>query len=204
MSVISLDEHHASLVAHRTGIAWLERGALAIGLQSVLAWCRRVGHQGIVTLSQEGTAVGELGLAVTISHKTEVPDLVQALGQNMQAEAAQEFHRVEGLGAQLTSSLMIFEAEGYLAVLEGNQTVVRDGDAVGVASQVLEDMRRVTGFFGVDDPFLLPQRRQQAFPDFGLGELPAATRQGQLALVIELLEPLDIESPKAPREDPYR
>jgi hypothetical protein len=63
MSVISLDEHHASLVAHRTGIAWLERGALAIGLQSVLAWCRRVGHQGIVTLSQQGAAVGKLGVS---------------------------------------------------------------------------------------------------------------------------------------------
>jgi hypothetical protein len=65
-------------------------------------------------------------------------------------------------------------------------------------------MRGVTGFFGVDDPFLLPQRRQQAFPDLGLGELPAATRQGQLALVIELLEPLDIESPKTPRENSNR
>ena len=153
--------------------------------------------------------IGRLGLsgncclAVTIGHKTKVPDLVQALGQNMQAEAAQEFHRVEGLGAQLASSLMIFEAEGDVSVLQSHQTVVRDGDAVGVASQVLEDMRRITGFFGVDDPFLLPQRRQQAFPDFGLGELPAATRQGQLALVIELLEPLDIESPKTPRENSH-
>jgi hypothetical protein len=87
--------------------------------------------------------------------------------------------------------------------LQSHQTVVRDGDAVGVASQILENMRRITGFFGVDHPFLLPQRRQQAFPDFGLGEFPAATRQGQLALVIELLEPLDIESPKTPRENSH-
>jgi hypothetical protein len=96
MSVISLDEHHATLVAHRTGIAGFDPGTLAIGLWRRLIRCHHVGHQGIVTLSQQGAAVGELGLAVTIGHKTKVPDLVQALGQNMQAEAAQEFHRVEG------------------------------------------------------------------------------------------------------------
>jgi hypothetical protein len=72
-------------------------------------------------------------LAVTIGHKTKVPDLVQALGQNMQAEAAQEFHRVEGLGAQLASSFVVFEAEADLAVLESEQRVVGDSNAVGVA-----------------------------------------------------------------------
>jgi hypothetical protein len=59
----------------------------------------------------------------------------------MQAEASQEFHCVESLSAQFALSLMILETEGDLTVLEGNQTVIRDGDAVGIARQVFEDMR---------------------------------------------------------------
>ncbi len=96
---------------------------------------------------------------MTVCHETEIAYLVQPFGQNMQDKAAQKFDCVEGLGAQLAPSFMIFEAERHLAVLESHEAVVRDGDAVRIASQILEDMRRVTRFFGVDDPFLLIQRR---------------------------------------------
>jgi hypothetical protein len=66
MSVISLDELHATLVAYRTGITGFDPGALAVGLWRLLVRCHHVGHQDIVTLSQQGAAVGELGLAVTV------------------------------------------------------------------------------------------------------------------------------------------
>jgi hypothetical protein len=59
-------------------------------------------------------------------------------------------------------------------------------------------MLRVTRFFGVDDPLLVAQRREQALPGFGLSEVPTATRQGQLPLVIEVLERVEVELAKAP------
>jgi len=62
---------------------------------------------------------------------------------------------------------------------------------------------------GTEDPpgvvgGVVAQRRQQALPGPGLSEFPTATGQGQLALAIEVLEPVDVKPSKAPREHPHR
>jgi len=141
---------------------------------------------------------------MTVRKIAEIADFVQTFGQDVQAISTQEFDGLKRVSAQLAAPLVVLEAEGHLAVLQSNEVVVGDGDAVRVASQVLQDMRRVTRFFGVDHPFLLAQRRQQAQPRRGLRQVPAATRQGQLASAIEVLEPLKVEAPKASREHPHR
>ena len=79
MAVIGLDERHAPLAAHRTRITWLKLGALAVGLQRVLAWCRRMGYQGTVTLSQQGATLGQLGVAMAVSEEAEVGVTVRSV-----------------------------------------------------------------------------------------------------------------------------
>ena len=54
----------------------------------------------------------------------------------------------------------------------------------------------------VDDPVLVAQGGEELLPVRGLGECPTTTRQGELALAIELLEPRQVQPPKTPREDP--
>jgi hypothetical protein len=71
---------------------------------------------------------------MTVRKKAKVANFMQALGQNVKHEPAQEFHRVEGLGAQLASAFVVFEAEGNLTVLQSDQAVVGDRHPVGVAS----------------------------------------------------------------------
>ena len=145
----------------------------------------------------------QLGLAMPIGHQAKIANFVQTLGQNMQAESAKELDCLKCLGAQLAPPFVVLKTEGHLTVLQRDQTMVGDGDAVGIASQIRQDVPRVLRLFGVDDPLLLAQRRQQAVPGPGFGEFPAATRQGQLALMVEVLQPVEVESPKAPREDPH-
>ena len=53
---------------------------------------------------------------------------------------------------------VVSPAEGDLIVLEGHETMVGDGDAMGVAGEVVEDMLGAAeGRLGVDDPVLLAE-----------------------------------------------
>src|SRR5229473_8092366 len=53
---------------------------------------------------------------------------------------------------------IVSPAEGDPIVLKGHQTMVGDGDAMGVARQVVENMfGTAEGWLGVDDPVLLAE-----------------------------------------------
>jgi hypothetical protein len=116
----------------------------------------------------------------------------------MQHQAPQEFHGIERPRAQAVTVLVILVAEGHLAVLESHEAVVRDGDAMGIAGQVLEDVLRVlNGLFGVDHPRRVAQGGEEPLPGWRLSECLTATRQGELALTMELREPRQVQPPKA-------
>ena len=51
---------------------------------------------------------------------------------------------------------IVSPAEGDAIVLEGHEAMVGDGDAMGVAGQVVENLfDTAEGWLGVDDPVLL-------------------------------------------------
>jgi hypothetical protein len=142
-------------------------------------------------------------VSMTVGEKAEVAHFVQALGQDMEDESAQEFRGVQGLGSQLAGSLVVLEAERHLAVLQSHQAVVGNRYAIHIARQVFQDLRRLTRFFGIDHSLLVAQRLEQPPPGRGLGQLPAPTRQGELALAIEVLEPVEVELAEAPEQHPH-
>jgi hypothetical protein len=66
---------------------------------------------------------------------------------------------------------VVLPTEGDLIIVEGDETMVGDGNAVSVASQVVEDMfcpaeRRL----GVDDPLLTEELMDEAVEAIGLSE----------------------------------
>ena len=80
----------------------------------------------------------------------------------MKQEAADELDRIESHDAAAVVMSGVAPAEADLAVVEAEQPSVGDGDAVGVAGQVLQHMfgsaeRRL----GVDHPLLSAQRTEQ-------------------------------------------
>lgn len=83
----------------------------------------------------------------------EGPDFLEALGQDVQQEAADEVAERKGhllLGVAVGA---VAPGEGDAAVGDGADAVVGDGDAVGVAPEVVERLLRVArGGLGVDDP----------------------------------------------------
>ncbi len=148
----------------------------------------RLGVYDIVTgtgsggLAQEDAALRELVLSHAVGREAEVPNPLEAMRRNMKHEAPQKFYGVQRPGAQPAPSLVVFPPEGYLAVLKGDETVVGDRHPMGVAGQVLEHILGLTdGFFDIDHPLLVAQGRKQTLPGLGLGELPTASLEGQLA-----------------------
>ena len=131
-------------------------------------------------MPQQRAALRELRLPHPVGQEAEVPHPVEPVRRDVQHQTPQEFHGVERQGAQAVAALIIFVAEGHLAVLQGDEPVVGDGDAVGIAGQVLEDMLGVLdGLFGVDHPLLVAQGGEEPLPGRGLGECPTAPRQGE-------------------------
>jgi hypothetical protein len=67
---------------------------------------------------------------------------------------------------------VVLPTEGDSIVVEGDKTMVGDGNAVSVASQIVEDMfcpaeRRL----GVDDPVLTEELMKETAEAIGLGEV---------------------------------
>jgi hypothetical protein len=60
--------------------------------------------------------------------------------------------------------------------------VVGDGDAVGIAAEILQDVLGSTeGWFGIDDPVFAEERTQPGSEELGMGERREFSGQVQLA-----------------------
>jgi hypothetical protein len=80
--------------------------------------------------------------------------------------------------------------KGDLAVLERNQSVVRDGDAMGVTAEIVEHILRTTkGWFGIDDPIFAKQRPEPRREGLRLSEGSQIAGEVQLPSLKRRLEP---------------
>ena len=105
-----------------------------------------------------------------------VADADEALGQGVKEEAAGELAEGEGEGAG-PGTPVVLVAEGDVVVVDSDQPVVGDGDAMGVAGQILQDgVGAVEGWLGVNDPVGAPCLVQEALERKGL--FPYSTRGG--------------------------
>src|SRR5437899_5483825 len=82
----------------------------------------------------------ERSTAPAVGEEAEVANANQPLGQNVDEEASQELIRGNGHDLLLAAVSIVSPAEGDAIVLEGHETMVGDGDAVGIAGQVVENM----------------------------------------------------------------
>jgi len=61
--------------------------------------------------------------------------------------------------------------KGNLAVGQSDEAVVGDGDTMGIATEILQDiLGSAEGWFGVDDPISAEERTQPGGVELGMGE----------------------------------
>ena len=73
--------------------------------------------------------------------------------------------------------------KGDLAVRQCDQAMVRDGDAVSVAAEILQQvLGSAEGWFGVHDPIFAEERTQPGSEELGMSERREFSGQVQLAV----------------------
>jgi hypothetical protein len=81
----------------------------------------------------------------------------------MLQEAAKEFFAGEAHRPLFAVVGVIFPSESDLRFSEGKNPMVGDGDAMGITSQVLQDVVWFAkGWLGINDPILLKQSSQES------------------------------------------
>ena len=101
----------------------------------------------------------------------------------MQEEAAPELLHRQRHQPLLVVMRGIPPAKRNLAIRQGNQPVVGDGDTVGVRAEISQDMLRSSeGSLAIHDPVMAKQLPQPGGEDLGLGEEFEVAIEAELAL----------------------
>src|SRR5215831_4810649 len=126
--------------------------------------------------SDQLASAGELlGARVTaIGEQAVVPDAMEALGQHVHEEPANELARLERHGCVPFGTLdaIVFVFERDATRVGGDQAAVGDGDAMGVTGKVGQHLlwpgERT---LGVDEPVRLPKRAEVGLEGCRIGEM---------------------------------
>jgi len=107
-------------------------------------------------------ATVELLFSRAVGQEAEMANAHEAIWQDVKQEAADEFVSLKRHGASAVAMLSVSVREGYARALGGlrncEDAIVREGYALGVAAEVVQDfLGRREGALGVDDPLLLAQ-----------------------------------------------
>ena len=102
--------------------------------------------------AKQTPAVRQLIFAASVGEPAEVPDLHKSGRKDVLQEAAQKLHGADRHDADLVIPV-VPPAEAHLAVIEGDEPRVRDGDTVRVPREIFQNLFRVAkGRFGIHHP----------------------------------------------------
>jgi hypothetical protein len=143
------------------------------------------GRIGAWFCAKQRAATLERSSTAAVGEQSEVADADQAFRQHVKQISAQELIGGNGHDLVLAAVGIVLPTERDAMVFEGHQALVGDGDAMGVAGQVVENMVGTTeGRLGIDDPVLVAE-----FPE----EVAEGLRQGELLKRSMKLEPVVLE-----------
>ena len=98
-----------------------------------------IGTGGDLGLAERSAAGGEESRAASMGEEAIVADADEALGEDVEEEATRELLKGERERSS-PSAAVVLEAEGDGPVVDVEQPVVRDRDAVSVAGEVRQDV----------------------------------------------------------------
>jgi len=130
-----------------------------------------------LVFGDQGPKPVEIDRMGALGQQAVVSDAVEARGQDVQQEAAQELVGAEAHGPEPDRAgggiggAVVLPAEADGVVVHGDEAAVGDGGAVGVAGEIGEDGGRAAeGRLGEDDPLDPAQRSQVGLEGRGDGE----------------------------------
>lgn len=132
-----------------------------------------------------------------IGQDSEVPDTHEALGQDVKQKPADELVRGNGHDSCFVAARIVPPTKRDGVAVEGNETVVGDGDTVSVASEVTDHLLRAAeGGLGIDDPVLAKQRSEERREALWLFQVLDRSGANQLFLPIRATQSIDKLAPE--------
>ena len=132
----------------------------------------------------------ELIGAMAVGQEAVIADALETSGQGVLQEEADELlgrhphHLVEGVA-------VVGPSEGDLAVLEGQQSLVADGDAVRVAAEILQYVSgSPEGRLGVNHPLFVFEGSQEPGKGAGIAQRFEVAEELQEAIRVRLRQRL--------------
>lgn len=120
---------------------------------------------------ESGEAPWQQGGAASVGEEAEVADADESLGEQMKQEATQKLFPRDGHHFLPVVIGRVTPAEGDLGVGQSEQAMIGDGNAVGIATEILQYvLGSAEGWFGVDDPVFAEERTQPGGEGLGMGE----------------------------------
>ena len=156
--------------------------------------------------AEQLTRTGQVIGAPSVGEQPVVTNAVQALGQNMEEKAADEFGAGErhGFGPITALAAIVFVAESDSALIMSEQSTIGDGDPMGIARQIAQyGIGAGEGTLGVDDPVGALQRHEPVAEGLGIAECAVGFKKAQLIGAVKRLKPAQEQAPKQPREHPH-
>lgn len=119
-----------------------------------------------------------------VCKKAKVPNTYEACGKHMQEKAAQELMGGKGHLPFLIAVRIVLPAEAHLVAIETEQPMVADGNAMGVASEVMQDVfRSAEARLRIDDPILATQLVEKSSKLFRITEVLQTSIEDELTLL---------------------
>ena len=119
-------------------------------------------------------------------------DADEARGKHVEQEAAQELLHRQGHQTLLVTMRGVSPAKGDLAALEGDQAVIGDGHAVGVAAEITENIFGATeGRFAVDHPVVTEEGAEEGSESLRFRQKLEVPVEAELAVGEGLPESVD-------------
>jgi hypothetical protein len=134
---------------------------------------------------QEFSAEFQRLATLRIGQKAKVADLDQAGRQDVEEEAPDEFDGVQRHEFSLVAMSGVTPAKRDPIILHGNQAPVGNGNPVGIAGQIFEDLLGSTeGRLGMDYPLLVFELSNEAVEFRGLAKTGERAGKAQFLLPV--------------------
>jgi len=99
---------------------------------------------------------------------------------------------------------IISPQEGNLAVPDGEDAVIADGDSVGISAEVLKNtLWTIEGRFAIDDPLFMVEMPSECFEASGIFEMTGTAGKDKLTFFEATFEEIKELTSEQCRHDPY-
>jgi len=120
-----------------------------------------------------------------------------SMGQYMKEEPSDELIGLESHGLLFITISIVPPAEGDIAVLDLEDTVIADRDPVGISAKVLKDtLSAIERRLAIDDPLFMIELSSEDFKDTWVFKMTDAAREykvTQLKAAFEMIQELTPE-----------